>query len=72
MEKIERINYKDFRKVGEQIGNNFKQYFTACNFLKFDKDKYGRIEIVAFFHYVVRKTNIEQNKISLLLSDTYG
>ena len=49
----------------------FDSYFKATTFLKFDKDKYGRIEILAFFHYVVRKTNIEDNKISLLYSDSY-
>lgn len=54
------------------IGPSFSHFFTATTFLKFDKDKYGRIDIVCFFHYVVKKTNIEQNKISLLVSDNYG
>jgi serine/threonine-protein phosphatase 2A regulatory subunit B'' len=71
MEGIERINYRDFKKIGEKFGPMFSSYFKACTFLKFDKDKYGRIEIMAFFHYVVRKTNIEENKVTLSLCDLY-
>jgi serine/threonine-protein phosphatase 2A regulatory subunit B'' len=68
---VERINYREFKKIGEKFGAMFTSYFKANTFLKFDKDKYGRIEILAFFHYVVRKTNIEENKITLSLSDSY-
>jgi hypothetical protein len=71
-DNLERINYLDFKKVSNLIGPSFSAFFTATTFLKFDKDKYGRIDIVSFFHYVVKKTNIEQNKISLLVSDSYG
>lgn len=49
----------------------FAPFFRASTFLKFDKDKYGRIDILAFFHYVVRKTNIDENKVALSLSDIY-
>jgi serine/threonine-protein phosphatase 2A regulatory subunit B'' len=71
-DNVERINYKDFKVVESLIGSTFSQFFTATTFLKFDKDKYGRLDIVSFFHYIVKKCNIEQNKISLLVSDTYG
>ena len=57
--------------IGDKLGDLFTPFFKACNFLKFDKDKYGRIDILAFFHYVVRKTNIEENKVALSLSDIY-
>lgn len=67
----ERINYADFKKCGEKFQPLFDDFFKATTFLKFDKDKYGRIEILAFFHYVVRKTNIEENKITLSLYDVY-
>ena len=56
-DKTERINYKDFKIVAEKA-KDFSEYFKASTFLKFDKDKYGRIEIIAFFHYLVRKNNI--------------
>ena len=67
-DSTERINYRDFRKVAEK-SPLFSEYFKASTFLKFDKDKFGRIEILSFFHYIVRKNNIEENKISLSLSD---
>ena len=47
----------------------FSEYFKPKIFLNFEKDKYGRIEIISFFHYVVRKHNIEENKIILSFSD---
>ena len=67
-DKTERINYKDFKIVAEKA-KDFSEYFKASTFLKFDKDKYGRIEIIAFFHYLVRKNNIEDNKIALSMND---
>lgn len=70
-DNTERINYRDFKQIGEKLGSLFAPFFKASNFLKFDKDKYGRIDILAFFHYVVRKTNIEENKVAFSLSDVY-
>ncbi len=67
----ERINYKDFKKIGEKFGNVFSDFFKAITFLKFDRDKFGRIETLAFCHYVLRKTNLEENRITLALSDVY-
>ena len=67
-DKTERINYKDFKEVGEQF-KELSDYFKATTFLKFDKDKYGRIEILAFFHYLVRKNSIEDHKITLSMND---
>ena len=67
-DNTERINYKDFQIVGEK-NPMFSDYFRPSTFLKFDKDKYGRIEVLSFFHYVVRKNSIEENKITLSLSD---
>jgi hypothetical protein len=67
----ERINYSDFTKVKSKVPL-FNEYFSACNFLKFDKDKYGRIDILAFFHYIVRRNSIEENKIHLSFFDFCG
>ena len=67
-DSTERINYKDFKIVAEK-NPIFSDYFKPSVFLKFDKDKYGRIELLSFFHYVVRKNSIEENKINLSLSD---
>ena len=67
-DSTERINYKDFKIVGEK-NPIFAEYFKPSVFLKFDKDKYGRIELLSFFHYVFRKNTAEENKISLSISD---
>ena len=67
-DSTERINYKDFKKVGEK-NPIFSEYFKPSVFLRFDKDKYGRIELLSFFHFVFRKNMAEENKITLSLSD---
>ena len=41
-------------------------------FLKCDRDEYGRIEIVPFFHYIVRKVNLHQTRIQISLYDSAG
>ena len=64
----ERINYKDFKIVAEK-NPIFSEYFKPSVFLQFDKDKYGRIELLSFFHYVFRKNTCEENKINLSISD---
>ena len=64
----ERINYKDFKLVAEK-NPVFSEYFRPSIFLQFDKDKYGRIELLSFFHFVFRKINCEENKINLSISD---
>ena len=53
-DSTERINYRDFKKVAEK-NPIFSEYFKPSVFLRFDKDKYGRIELLSFFHYVFRK-----------------
>ena len=67
-DSTERINYKDFKIVAEK-NPIFSEYFRPSVFLQFDKDKYGRIELLSFFHYVFRKINCEENKINLSISD---
>ena len=40
--------------------------------MKFERDEFGRIEIVPFFHYVVRKVNLFQTRIQISLYDSSG
>ena len=40
--------------------------------MKCDRDEYGRIEIVPFFHYIVRKVNLCQTRIQISLYDSAG
>lgn len=72
MDNTERINYKDFVKVADHFGSIIKPYFTATNFLKFDRDRYGRIDVMSFFHFLVNKTTAQENKIMLSYHDVYS
>uniref|UniRef100_A0A8C4WVT6 Protein phosphatase 2, regulatory subunit B'', gamma n=1 Tax=Eptatretus burgeri TaxID=7764 RepID=A0A8C4WVT6_EPTBU len=67
------INYESFLKVGEQSGSKCKVFFTARVFAKLlDKDPYGRISILHFFNYVMRKVWLHQTRIGLSLYDVAG
>ncbi|MCQ2820314.1 MAG: hypothetical protein MJ252_23860 [archaeon] len=64
----DRINYKDFKELGKDFPK-FKEYFKAKVFLKFDKDKYGRIEMNSFFHYILKKNSMQENKVEISFYD---
>jgi serine/threonine-protein phosphatase 2A regulatory subunit B'' len=68
----ERINYDQFVYVSGMLPPKCRQFFTSSTFLKFERDEYGRIEIVPFFHYVVRKVNLFQTRIQISLYDSSG
>ena len=68
----ERINYDQFVYVSSMLAPKCRQFFTSSTFLKFERDEYGRIEIVPFFHYVVRKVNLFQTRIQISLYDSSG
>lgn len=68
----ERINYDQFCLVASQLPPKCKQFFLPSVFLKCDRDEYGRIEIVPFFHYIVRKVNLHQTRIQISLYDSAG
>lgn len=67
------INYRDFLKVSEQAGAKCRAYFTAIIFGKLlQSDPYGRISIMHFFNYVMRKVWLHQTRIGLSLYDVAG
>ena len=68
----ERINYDQFVFVSSMLPPKCRQFFAASTFLKFERDEFGRIEIVPFFHYVVRKVNLFQTRIQISLYDSSG
>ena len=68
----ERVNYDQFIFICSKLPPKCRQFFTSSTFLKFERDEYGRIEIVPFFHYVVRKVNLFQTRIQISLYDTAG
>lgn len=67
------INYTNFQIVGEKAGPKCKQFFTAKVFSKLiHNDPYGRISIMQFFNYVMRKVWLHQTRIGLSLYDVAG
>ena len=52
---------------------NFRQFFKAGVFCKLlQSDPYGRISIMQFFNYVMRKVWLHQTRIGLSLYDVAG
>jgi serine/threonine-protein phosphatase 2A regulatory subunit B'' len=68
----ERMNYDQFCVVASKLPPKYRQFFQPSVFLKCDRDEYGRIEIVPFFHYIVRKVNLHQTRIQISLYDSAG
>ncbi|KAI0231719.1 Serine/threonine-protein phosphatase 2A regulatory subunit B'' subunit gamma [Lamellibrachia satsuma] len=71
--KEQMINYEDFLKVKSEAGTKCKPFFTAKVFAKLlQTDPYGRISIMQFFNYVMRKVWLYQTRIGLALYDVAG
>lgn len=68
----ERINYDSFLKIAKSLPQKCRHFFSASTFLKFDRDEYGRIDCVSFFHSIVRKVSLFQTRIQISLYDNYG
>uniref|UniRef100_A0A8C5BAK1 Protein phosphatase 2, regulatory subunit B'', gamma n=1 Tax=Gadus morhua TaxID=8049 RepID=A0A8C5BAK1_GADMO len=67
------ISYEAYLKVGEKAGPKCKQFFTARVYGKLlHSDPYGRISIMQFFNYVMRKVWLHQTRIGLSLYDVAG
>ncbi|KRX07662.1 hypothetical protein PPERSA_11211 [Pseudocohnilembus persalinus] len=68
----ERINYNSFLTIASMLPIKCRHFFSASTFLKFDRDEYGRIDVIAFFHSIVRKVNLFQTRIQISLYDSVG
>ncbi|KAF6040024.1 PPP2R3C [Bugula neritina] len=67
------INYKSFKEAALEAGPKFRPFFSATSFAKLlHSDPYGRIGIMQFFNYVMRKTWLHQTRIGLALYDVAG
>ncbi|GFO10141.1 serine/threonine-protein phosphatase 2a regulatory subunit b'' subunit gamma [Plakobranchus ocellatus] len=67
------INYEDFLKVQGEAGRKCKPFFQASVFCKLlQRDPFGRISIMQFFNYVMRKVWLHQTRIGLSLYDVAG
>ena len=68
----ERINYSAFLNIANMLPQKCRHFFSASTFLKFDRDEFGRIDILSFFHCIVRKVNLFQTRIQISLYDSIG
>lgn len=72
MDNTERINYDSFLRIAKSLPDKCRHFFSASSFLKFDRDEYGRIDALSFFHSIVRKVSLYQTRIQLSLFDSFG
>ena len=68
----ERINYDSFLKISKSVPVKCRHFFSASTFLKFDRDEFGRIDAISFFHSIVRKVSLLQTRIQISLYDSVG
>lgn len=67
------INYNGFLKVKDEAGPKCSQFFKPITYIKlYQKDTFGRISIMQFFNYVMRKVWLYQTRIGLSLYDVAG
>ncbi|XP_077477722.1 serine/threonine-protein phosphatase 2A regulatory subunit B'' subunit gamma [Stigmatopora argus] len=67
------ISYEAYLQVGELAGPKCSKFFTARVYAKlFHTDPHGRISIMQFFNYVMRKVWLDQTRIGLSLYDVVG
>ena len=67
------LGWDDFCTASERAAPKCKRYFTPFAFAKLQQDDpYGRISMMSFFNYVMRKVWLHQTRIGLSLYDATG
>ena len=67
------IGYEEYKKVSKLAGEKCRPFFTAMVFAKLQQgDPHGRVSVMAFFNYVMRKVWLHQTRIGLSLYDVTG
>lgn len=67
------LGWADFCAAGKRVDPSTRRYFTATVFAKLQqRDRYGRISLMGFFNYVLRKEWLHRTRIGLSLYDTIG
>ncbi|XP_043241636.1 serine/threonine-protein phosphatase 2A regulatory subunit B'' subunit gamma-like [Amphibalanus amphitrite] len=67
------LGWDDFCTASERATPKCKRYFTPFVFAKLQQDDpYGRISMMSFFNYVMRKIWLHQTRIGLSLYDVTG
>ncbi|ESP03036.1 hypothetical protein LOTGIDRAFT_110627 [Lottia gigantea] len=73
LEGEQMISYDDFLLVAEKAGTKCKSFFKPSVFAQLvQTDPYGRISIMQFFNYVMKKMWLYQTRIGLALYDVAG
>ena len=60
-----RVNYDQFRAMGSELGPPCRDYFTAATFMRFERDRGGRISVAAFVGFVVRREELVRARLHL-------
>lgn len=67
------IGFRNFKLVASKCSTKCQCFFAATTFFKiYQGDKEGRISIMQFFNYVMRKVWLQQTRIGLSLYDVAG
>ena len=67
------LGWDDFCTASQRATPKCKRYFTPFVFAKLQQDDpYGRISMMSFFNYVMRKVWLHQTRIGLSLYDVTG
>uniref|UniRef100_A0A3Q3DAT2 Serine/threonine-protein phosphatase 2A regulatory subunit B'' subunit gamma n=1 Tax=Hippocampus comes TaxID=109280 RepID=A0A3Q3DAT2_HIPCM len=67
------ISYEAYLEVGDLAGPKCNKFFTARVYAKLlHSDPYGRISIMQFFNYIMRKVWLHKTRIGLSLYDVAG
>ncbi|TRY64227.1 hypothetical protein TCAL_14307 [Tigriopus californicus] len=73
VESEQMIGYEAFQKVAKLAGPKCQPFFSPVVFAKLlHQDPHGRISVMAFFNYVMRKVWLHQTRIGLSLYDVTG
>ncbi|KAA6368269.1 MAG: putative Serine/threonine-protein phosphatase 2A regulatory subunit B'' subunit gamma, partial [Streblomastix strix] len=67
-----RISYQDFIEVRNKLSEKLQDYFSPSLFLKLEKDELGRISIITFFQFCMRKTSFCRARINIHTFDSSG
>ena len=72
-ESEQMIGFEEYMKAKKLAGEKCQPFFTAVVFAKLQQnDPHGRISVMAFFNYVMRKVWLHQTRIGLSLYDVNG
>ena len=69
---LERINWDNFCLVASCMPTKAERFFTPSTFLKFRRDRWGRISTHRFFQYVCHIITLYQTRIQLAMYDADG